>query len=102
MSADAPNLTLLERINRWLKPRPQPTPSPTPTPAAPTKPGVIDYLKAWKTLQGVPVEKLGSLALLIPTIIFLAVSGMVAWAAILTGLFLRILWLVIFGKYRAK
>lgn len=101
MSADEPNLTLIERINRWLKPRPQPSPTPTPTPP-PTKPGVIDYLKAWKTLRGVPVEKLGSLAVLIPIIVFLAVSGMVAWAALLLGLFLRILWLAIFGERRAK
>ena len=91
---------LIDNIWPW-RPKPVPTPTPNPEPA-PVPPGVIDYLKAWKTLQGVPVEKLGSLVLLIPTIIFLAVSGMVAWAAILTGLFLRILWVVIFGKYRAK
>lgn len=91
---------LIDNIWPW---RPKPTPTPTPKPEpAPVPPGVVDYLKAWKTLQGVPVEKLGPLVLLIPTIIFLAVSGMVAWAAILTGLFLRILWVVIFGKYRAK
>lgn len=91
---------LIDNIWPW-RPNPTPTPKPKPEPA-PVPPGVIDYLKAWKTLQGVPVEKLGSLVLLIPAIIFLAISGMVAWAAILTGLFLRILWVVIFGKYRAK
>jgi hypothetical protein len=97
------NWPLIERLNRWLKPQPKPAPpGPTPEPAPANKPNVIDYLKAWKTLQGVPVEKLGSLAVLIPAIVFLAISGMVAWAAILTGLFLRILWLIVFGERRAK
>ena len=95
---------LIDNIWPW---RPNPTPTPTPAPKpkpepAPVPPGVIDYLKAWKTLQGVPVEQLGSLAVLIPVIVFLSISGMVAWAAILLGLFLRILWVVIFGKNRAK
>jgi hypothetical protein len=91
---------LIEKIWPW-RPNPTPTPAPNPEPA-PVSPGVIDYLKTWKTLQGVPVEKLGSLAVLIPIIVFLSVSGMVAWAALLVGLFLRILWLVIFGERRAK
>jgi len=89
---------LIDKIWPW---RPKPKPTPTP-PAPPAAPGVIDYLKAWKTLQGVPVEKLGSLAILIPIIVFLAISGMVAWAALVAGLFLRILWLAIFGERRAK
>ena len=93
-------MPLLDNIWPW---RPKPTPGPTPPPTPePVPPGVIDYIKAWKTLQGVPVEKLGSLAVLIPVIVFLAVSGMVAWAALLLGLFLRILWLAIFGERRAK
>ena len=91
---------LIDNICPW-RPKPVPTPTPNPEPA-PVPPGVVDYLKAWKTLQGVPVEKLGALVLLIPAIVFLAISGMVAWAAILVGLFLRVLWLVIFGKQRVK
>lgn len=73
---------------------------PKPTPDTP--PGMIDYLKAWKTLQGVPVEKLGALAALIPIIVFMAVSGLLAWTAILIGLFLRILWLIVVGEHRVK
>lgn len=98
------NWPLIDRLNRWLKPQPKPAP-PKPAPPKPApvaKPGVIDYLKAWKTLQSVPVDKLGALAVLIPAIVFLAVSGLVAWAAILGGLFLRILWLIVFGERRAK
>jgi hypothetical protein len=89
-------MSLREKIWPW---GPKPTPD---TPPQPTPPGMIDYLKAWKTLQGVPVEKLGALAALIPIIVFMAVSGLLAWTAILIGLFLRILWLIVVGESRVK
>jgi hypothetical protein len=91
-------MSLRDRIWPW-GPKPAPTPAPAP---APTPPGVVDYLKAWKTLRGVPVEKLGALAALIPIIVFMAVSGLIAWTAILIGLFLRILWLIVVGERRVK
>lgn len=91
-------MSLRDKIWPW-GPKPDTAPD---TPPKPAPPGMIDYLKAWKTLQGVPVEKLGALAALIPFIVFMAVSGFIAWTAILIGLFLRILWLIVFGERRGK
>ncbi|NDD52528.1 hypothetical protein EBZ39_01395 [bacterium] len=105
MSADEkePAWPILTRLNKFL--RPQSAPAPT-TPATPEIPKstltVVDYLKAWKTLQGVPVEQLGALAILIPLTVFFAISGLIAWVVIFIGFVLRLLWLILFRRRKGS
>ena len=60
----------------------------TPAPEQPKKPRAVDYLKAWKLFQLVPIEKLGSVAFLSAVLVFFAVSGALAWLAIFVRFFL--------------
>lgn len=85
---------------RWPWPK-KPDVSPAPV-DEPVSPGMVNYIKALAVLRKIPIEKLGSLTVLIPLIVFLAVSGFIAWAAVLLGLFLRILWSVFRGFRRDK
>jgi hypothetical protein len=59
------------------KPEPVPAPAPPPKP-----PNAIDYLRAWNLFKKIPFEKLGSVALLTAIIVFLAISGLLAWISL--------------------
>lgn len=85
--------TLLDRLRRLLpKPAPTPTPpAPTPEPAPTPDAPPPSYLRAWLALRNIPVQKLGPLLVTVPVIVFLAISGAVAWLGVGLGLFVRIL-----------
>lgn len=112
MTDNEPTFPWLGRLNRWLRPQPapdpvpepapEPAPAPTPNPEAPPPADwlvakTVNRLKAWKTLQHVPLEQLGSFAVLIPMIVFLAVSGFIAWAALLVAFGCRTIYTALFG-----
>lgn len=84
--------TLLDRLRRLLgKPdAPQPAPTPDATPDAPPP----SYLKVLLALRGISVQKLGPLLFTVPVIVFLAISGAVAWLAIGFGVVVRLLRIV--------
>lgn len=67
---------------------PEPAPAPTPEPPTPS------YLKILLALRGIPVQKLGPLLFTVPVIVFLAISGAVAWLAVGLGVVMRIVRLV--------
>lgn len=74
----------LDRLNEllWRKKKPtsvDPVPVPSPAPA----PGAFDYLKAWRLLKAIPLQKLGRVVSLSAVIVFFAVSGVVAWLVVL-------------------
>jgi hypothetical protein len=76
---------LLDKLTGWIWKKktpdaPQPAPPPTPTPA-PT-PTVVDYVKAWRLLKEIPFHKLGRVVSLSGVIIFFAISGVLAWLAL--------------------
>lgn len=76
---------LLDRLNDLLgrkkKPAtPEPTPEPAPEPAR--QPGAIDYLKAWRLLKDIQIQKLGKLVSLSAVIVFFAISGVLAWGLV--------------------
>jgi hypothetical protein len=81
--------TLFDRLRKLLgKPdTPQPTPTPDTTPDAPQP----SYLKVLLALRGIPVQQLGPLLFTVPVIVFLAISGVVAWLAIGLGVVVRLL-----------
>lgn len=74
--------SLLDRLNDLLgrKKKPvTPEPAPAPVPEPPRQPGAIDYLKAWRLLKDIPVQKLGKLVSMSAVIVFFAISGVLAW-----------------------
>jgi hypothetical protein len=78
---------LLDKLNELLGRKKKPaTPDVPPTPAPTKQPGAIDYLKAWKLLREIPIQKLGRVVSLSAVIVFFAISGVLAW-------------LVVFGKF---
>ena len=77
----------LDRLNDLLgrkkKPVPvDPAPQPVPAPSPPKAPGTFDYLKAWRLLKEIPIQKLGRVVSLSAVIVFFAVSGVVAWVVV--------------------
>lgn len=86
--------TLLDRLRKLLtpsKPAPTPEPAPAPSPKPDTQPS---YLKAWFALRSIPVQKLWPLFFTVPVIVFLTISGLVAWLAVGFGSVIRILRLI--------
>lgn len=91
---------LRDWLNGWIKPKPTPTPSPDsdqfPTiPTIPTgKTNMLALLwKLWR--QRVELKKLWPALVSVPVLLFLVVSGLLAWAALLVGFFWKIVQFVI-------
>lgn len=82
--------TLLDRLRKLLGKTDDTVPAPTPGPDAPPP----SYLKVWLALRGIPIQKLGPLLFTVPVIVFLAISGAVAWLGIGLGVVVRIVRLV--------
>lgn len=76
---------LLDKLNDLLGRRKKPTtpePAPQPAPEPPRQPGAIDYLKAWRLLKDIQLQKLGKLVSLSAVIVFFAISGVLAWGLV--------------------
>jgi hypothetical protein len=71
-------------------------------PAPAQTPGMLKYMKAWAIFRQIPIEKLGPVVTLVPLIVFFAISGFIAWAAVLLGLFLRLVWSIFRGFRRGS
>lgn len=70
-----------KRIWPWTpKPAPAPEPAPKPAPAPSPK-----YLKALWALKNIPISKLFPLVFTVPVVVFLALSGLVAWLVVLAS-----------------
>ena len=73
---------------------PKPTPAPVPAPGTPAKPlSTLDYVRAWKLLKSIPVHKLGPAALSMGFVLFLAISGLFAWIAVILRFMLNIIFM---------
>lgn len=79
-------IPLLDKLNELLGRKKNPTPpAPTPEPPAPTpahRPTTVDYIKAWKLLKEIPFHKLGRAVSASAVVVFFAISGVLAWAAL--------------------
>lgn len=82
--------TLLDRLRKLLTPGKKPEPTPAPTPA-PDEDEPVGYLRLLLLLRQIPFQKLGPVLVTVPVIVFLAISGAVAWLAVGVGLLVRIL-----------
>jgi hypothetical protein len=83
-----PNVFDTLRNKIWPKPKPTPTPVPQPEPLS-----ALDYVKAWRVLKNIPVHKLAPVVLSSGFVLFLAISGVLAWAAVLLRFMLDIIFM---------
>jgi hypothetical protein len=83
-------MTDTKRIWPWTpKPAPEPTPEPTPKPAPSPK-----YLKALWALKDIPLSKLFPLVFTVPFVVFLAISGLVAWLVVFASFITQLFWVL--------
>jgi hypothetical protein len=83
-------MTDTKRIWPWTpKPAPEPTPEPTPKPAPSPK-----YLKALWALKDIPLSKLFPLVFTVPVVVFLALSGLVAWLVVFASFVTHLFWVL--------
>lgn len=77
-------MNLLDRLNKWLKPKPVPAPVPDkPEPEPTPHPRWTNYLQAWNMLRKIPFQKLTPALLSVSTVLFFAISGFVAWVVLI-------------------
>jgi len=77
--------SLLDKLNELLGRKKNPTPPvppPTPAPTPVNRPTTVDYIKAWKLLKEIPFHKLGRAVSASAVVVFFAISGVLAWAAL--------------------
>lgn len=78
-------MLLLDKLNALLGRKKNPTPPAPPPAPAPTpvnRPTAVDYIKAWKLLKEIPFHKLGRAVSASAVVVFFAISGVLAWAAL--------------------
>lgn len=83
-------------MNAWLNKiwRPKPKPAPAPEPAPEPKPlSTLDYIRAWKVFKQIPVHKLAPAISATAVVVFLAISGLLAWIAVFLRLMLNIIFM---------
>ena len=69
-----------DTLNGWLrKPKTPDLPQPLPV----DEPGRTPWLRVWTILRTVNLKELWPLALSVPSIVFFAISGVVAWVYVL-------------------
>lgn len=81
--------TLLDRLRKLLTPGKNPAPGPAPEPT-PDDEEPVGYLRLLLLLRQIPFQKLGPVLVTVPVVVFLALSGAVAWLAVGLGLLVRI------------
>jgi hypothetical protein len=75
----------------WPRPKPAPTPAPTPEPAPPLS--TLDYIRAWKVFKNIPIHKLAPAVLSTSFVLFLAISGLIAWITVILRFMLEIMFM---------
>jgi hypothetical protein len=76
-------LDLLKR----KKPDVPPTPAPAPDPGTLSGP---QWLKAWATLRQIPIKKLFPAVTSVGVVVFLALSGLLAWVVLVLSFIVRL------------
>lgn len=80
-------MNIVDKLNGLFRPRPKPTPQPVPEPAAPS---VGKYLQIWRLLQQIPVTKLFPAVVSVSGVVFLAISGLIAWLVVFAAFVIRL------------
>jgi hypothetical protein len=69
------------------------TPDPNTPPAKPDDPGTLagpQWLKAWATLRQIPIKKLLPAVTSVGVVVFLALSGLLAWVVVVLSFIVRL------------
>lgn len=85
-------MKLLNNLKNWLKPKPAPPLDSVPVPAAPN---LAKYLQIWQLLKKIPVQKMLPAVVSVSGVVFLAISGLIAWLVILCVFVLRLFKIVL-------
>ena len=85
--------SVLTRIRDWFTPDKPDQPA-DPDADADADTTNVSYLRILLLLRQIPFRKLGPLVFTVPTIVFLAISGAVAWLAVGFGIVIRIIRLI--------
>lgn len=75
-------------VRDWLKPKPAPE-----APKAPDNDGTLNlpgYLKLWSLLRTLPIKKLFPAVVSVSTVVFLAISGLIAWFVLLCSFVVKL------------
>ena len=90
-------MRFIDRVRGWFNPeKPDPktpdpvVPAPEPAPTPSKNPGAVDYVRAWLLFRKIPFSQLFPAITATVLVVFLAISGAVAWLAIFLGLALSI------------
>jgi hypothetical protein len=67
---------MTNRFWPWNKPE-----KPDTAPDAPP-PGLVKYIQAWQKLKEIPIQKLWPAVTSMSAIVFLAISGLIAWVVL--------------------
>ena len=93
--ADTPSESLLDRLKKLLGHDTKPVPPDVPPPAPPE----THYLKALALLRQIDFKKLGPVVFTVPTVLFFAISGFIAWLGLVIGFFIRIVKAVVWPRH---
>lgn len=93
--ADSPQESLLDRLKKLLKPTVPVTPD---TPVVPEQ-SRPKYLQAWAILRQIDFKKLAPAVFTVSTVLFFAISGLIAWLGLLVGFFIRIVKAVVWPRH---
>lgn len=77
------------KLREWFKPKPKAPEAPK----APDNDGTLNlpgYLKLWSLLRTLPIKKLFPAVVSVSTVIFLAISGLVAWLVLVSSFVFRL------------
>jgi len=87
--SDAPKESLWDRLKKLLGREPSPNASEPET----------HYLRALLILRQIDFKKLLPVFLTVPTVLFFAISGFIAWLGLLVGFFIRIVKAVVWPRH---
>ena len=82
-------MKIIDNLRNWLKPKPAPAPTPAPVPV-PQPPTLAKYLQAWQLLKNIQVHRLLPAALSVSAVVFLAISGFIAWLVVVCAFVIRL------------
>ena len=82
---------LLDTLRDKLWPKPVPGPAPLPTPNKPVSP--LDYVKAWQLFKSIPIHQLAPAVCSVSVVLFLAISGLLAWIVVILRFMFEILFM---------
>lgn len=80
-----------DKLKNWLNPEKIPDPDSDPDSEPTPKPTAADYLRVWRLLKDIDIQRLWPALLSVPIVVFFTLTGVVVWVCVIIGLILRII-----------